>query len=221
MGSREDMKKAVKETKIKRDRDKVCHRELANRMFQEAKKDLIPIMQNKVNEIAKKIEELVGKDKGLITTQIELIIGNRSLYEIASGTIHKSYTPEELMIGLEMYRQVIAKINEKVVYPPSPFTFCSFMGMTTTTYNNYKSDPDRAEVIQMIEDYIAGIQFTSSQIGKLREITTIYGLKAIHGFYENPAPVIIKNDIKVDIDEIQSQIKALKKGKAIDVNCEE
>ena len=116
MGSREDMKKAVKETKIKRDRDKVCHRELADRMFQEAKKDLIPIMQNKVNEIAKKIEELVGKDKGLITTQIELIIGNRSLYEIASGTIHKSYTPEELMIGLEMYRQVIAKINEKVAF---------------------------------------------------------------------------------------------------------
>ena len=37
MGSREDMKKAVKETKIKRDRDKVCHRELADRRFQEDK----------------------------------------------------------------------------------------------------------------------------------------------------------------------------------------
>ena len=221
MNRRKNIEKGVKETKIKRDKNKVLHRELANTMFEEAKKELIPLMQNKVNEIAKKMEELVGKDKGLITTQIELIIGNRSLYEIASGTIQKSFTPEELMIGLEMYRQVIAKVNEKVVYPPSIFTFCSFIGITSTTYNNYKSDPDRAEVIQMIEDYISGIQFTSAQIGKIKEITTIFGMKAIHGFYENPAPVIIKNDIKLDIDEIQSQLKALNKGKAIEVEYEE
>ena len=221
MNRRKNIDKGVKETKIKRDKNKVLHRELANTMFEEAKKELIPLMQNKVNEIAKKMEELVGKDKGLITPQIELIIGNRSLYEIASGTIQKSFTPEELMIGLEMYRQVIAKVNEKVVYPPSIFTFCSFIGITSTTYNNYKSDPDRAEVIQMIEDYISGIQFTSAQIGKIKEITTIFGMKAIHGFYENPAPVIIKNDIKLDIDEIQSQIKALNKGKAIEVEYEE
>ena len=221
MNRRKNIDKGVKETKIKRDKNKVLHRELANTMFEEAKKELIPLMQNKVNEIAKKMEELVGKDKGLITTQIELIIGNRSLYEIASGTIQKSFTPEELMIGLEMYRQVIAKVNEKVVYPPSIFTFCSFIGITSTTYNNYKSDPDRAEVIQMIEDYISGIQFTSAQIGKIKEITTIFGMKAIHGFYENPTPVIIKNDIKLDIDEIQSQLKALNKGKAIEVEYEE
>lgn len=221
MNRRKNIDKGVKETKIKRDKNKVLHRELANTMFEEAKKELIPLMQNKVNEIAEKMEELVGKDKGLITTQIELIIGNRSLYEIASGTIQKSFTPEELMIGLEMYRQVIAKVNEKVVYPPSIFTFCSFIGITSTTYNNYKSDPDRAEVIQMIEDYISGIQFTSAQIGKIKEITTIFGMKAIHGFYENPAPVIIKNDIKLDIDEIQSQLKALNKGKAIEVEYEE
>ena len=221
MNRRKNIDKGVKETKIKRDKNKVLHRELANTMFEEAKKELIPLMQNKVNEIAEKMEELVGKDKGLITTQIELIIGNRSLYEIASGTIQKSFTPEELMIGLEMYRQVIAKVNEKVVYPPSIFTFCSFIGITSTTYNNYKSDPDRAEVIQMIEDYISGIQFTSAQIGKIKEITTIFGMKAIHGFYENPTPVIIKNDIKLDIDEIQSQLKALNKGKAIEVEYEE
>ena len=221
MNRRKNIDKGVKETKIKRDKNKVLHRELANTMFEEAKKELIPLMQNKVNEIAEKMEELVGKDKGLITTQIELIIGNRSLYEIASGTIQKSFTPEELMIGLEMYRQVIAKVNEKVVYPPSIFTFCSFIGITSTTYNNYKRDPDRAEVIQMIEDYISGIQFTSAQIGKIKEITTIFGMKAIHGFYENPAPVIIKNDIKLDIDEIQSQLKALNKGKAIEVEYEE
>ena len=212
---------AINKKKEKIDSKKVLNREIANRMMEQSKKELIPYMQNKVKEISEKIQEVLKKDNGLITTQIELLIGNRNISELASGGISKSFTSEELMIALEMYRQVIAKINEKIIYPPSIFTFCSFIGISTVTYNSYKSDPDRAEVIQMIEDYIAGIQFTSSQIGKLKEITTIYGMKAIHGYYENPTPITIKNDITLDIDEIQNQIKALNKGRAIDVEYEE
>lgn len=212
---------AINKKKEKIDSKKVLNREIANRMMEQSKKELIPYMQNKVKEISEKIQEVLKKDNGLITTQIELLIGNRNISELASGGISKSFSSEELMIALEMYRQVIAKINEKIIYPPSIFTFCSFIGISTVTYNSYKSDPDRAEVIQMIEDYIAGIQFTSSQIGKLKEITTIYGMKAIHGYYENPTPITIKNDITLDIDEIQNQIKALNKGRAIDVEYEE
>lgn len=212
---------AINKKKEKIDSKKVLNREIANKMMEQSKKELIPYMQNKVREISEKIQEVLKKDNGLITTQIELLIGNRNISELASGGISKSFSSEELMIALEMYRQVIAKINEKIIYPPSIFTFCSFIGISTVTYNSYKSDPDRAEVIQMIEDYIAGIQFTSSQIGKLKEITTIYGMKAIHGYYENPTPITIKNDITLDIDEIQNQIKALNKGRAIDVEYEE
>ena len=212
---------AINKKKEKIDSKKVLNREIANKMMEQSKKELIPYMQNKVKEISEKIQEVLKKDNGLITTQIELLIGNRNISELASGGISKSFSSEELMIALEMYRQVIAKINEKIIYPPSIFTFCSFIGISTVTYNSYKSDPDRAEVIQMIEDYIAGIQFTSSQIGKLKEITTIYGMKAIHGYYENPTPITIKNDITLDIDEIQNQIKALNKGRAIDVEYEE
>lgn len=213
--------KATKEKFKQKDRKKVQHRAIANKMLKEASKELIPTMKRKVEKISEEVEKVVGKDDGLITTQIELIIGNRSLNEIASGSLQRMYTSEELLIGLELYRQVIANINEYITYPPSVYTFCSFMGMSSTTYKNYKSDPDKSEAIQMIDDYIAGIQFTSAQLGKLKEITTIFGLKAIHGFYEAPAPITIKKEVKVDIDEIQSQIKALSKGKAIDVEFEE
>lgn len=212
---------AINKKKEKIDSKKVIKREIANKMMEQTKKELIPYIQHKVNEISKKIDEVLKKDNGLITTQIELLIGNRSINEIASCSVNKNFTTEELLIGLEMYRKVIAKINERVVYPPSIFTYCSFLGITTTTYNNYKNDPDRAEVIQMVEDYISGIQFTSAQTGKIKEITTIYGMKAIHGYYENPTPITIKNDITLDIDEIQKQVKALNKGKAIDVEYEE
>lgn len=219
--NREKLMETIKTTKEKRDKEKVKHREIANKMLEQSKKDLIPTMKKKVEEISKKIEELIGKDEGLITTQIELIIASRSITDIASISKPKMYTAEELMIGLELYRQVIAKINEKFTYPPNVYTFCGFMNMSSNQYKNYKSDPDKAEVMQMIDDYIAGVQFTSAQMGKLKEITTIFGLKSIHGFYEAPAPVTVKQEIKIDIDEIQSQIKQLNKGKVIDGDFEE
>ena len=49
---------------------------------------------------------------------------------------------------------------------------------------------------EMIDDYIAGIQFTSAQLGKIKEVITIFGLKSIHGLYEAQAPVQVKNNDK-------------------------
>lgn len=214
-------KEVVKETNIKKDKKKIQHRDIGNRMLQQASKDLIPTMQKKVEEIANKVEELIGDDIGLLAPQIELIIGNRSIKDLASVTTPRTYTPEELMIGLELYRQVIAHINTKVLYPPSIYTFCSFMNISSTTYKNYLTDPDKAEAMRMIDDYIAGVQFTSAQMGKLKEVSTIFGLKATHGWYEAQAPVQIKGEVKLDIDEIRSTIKEINKGKAIDVEYED
>lgn len=221
MNRSEQAKENAKKIKIKKDKDIVKHREIANKMLEHSKKDLIPTMQKKLKEVSQKIEDLVGKDEGLIATQIELIISNRSLNDIACSITNKSFTPEELIIGLELYRQVIAKINEKIAYPPSVFTFCSFMNMSTATYKNYKTDPDRSEAIQMIDDYIAGVKLTSAQLGKIKEVTTIFELKSVHGFYEAQAPVVVKQNIKLDINEIQNQVKALNNEKIVDADYEE
>ena len=217
----DEIKASVKKANVTRDKKKIQHRDIGNRMLQQASKDLIPTMQKKVEEIAEEVEKLIGDDVGLLAPQIELIIGNRSVKDLASATMPRAYTSEELMIGLEMYRQVIAHINTKVLYPPSIYTFCSFMNISSTTYKNYLTDPDKAEVMRMIDDYIAGVQFTSAQMGKLKEISTIFGLKATHGWYEAQAPVQIKGEVKLDIDEIRSTIKEINKGKAIDVEYEE
>lgn len=207
----------AKKVQEKTDKDLVKGREIANRMLVEASKDLMPRIEKKVNEVAEKVEELAGKDLGLITTQIEAIIGKRSLEEIATARLSKPFTPEEILIGLEYYRQLIATINEKVSYPPSVFSYCSFMGMTFQTYKAYRTDPDKAEAINMVDDYVSGVQFTSAQLGKIKEITTIFGLKSLHGFYEAQAPVQVKGEVKVDIDDIRNQIKEINKGRVIEV----
>ena len=154
------MRESVKKSVARRDKEKVQHREIGNKMLQQASKELVPTMQKRVEEIANKVEELIGDDIGLLAPQIELIIGNRSLVDIASVTNPRMYTAEELMIGLEMYRQVIALINTKTLYPPSIYTFCSFMNMSSGQYKRYLTDPDKAEAMRMIDDYIAGVQFT-------------------------------------------------------------
>ena len=58
-------------------------------------------------------------------------------------------------------------------------------------------------------------------MGKLKEISTIFGLKATHGWYEAQAPVQIKGEVKLDIDEIRNTIKEIKRGKSIDAEYEE
>lgn len=209
--------KIVKERKDKKIKNR---EEISKKVFEETKKNLIPNMQNKLKEISEKVSNIVNRDNGLVATQIELILGERSWSDICSIN-SKSFTPSELLIGLELYRQAIAIINEKVTYPPSIYTFCSFMGISTATYISYRVDSERAEAIKMIDDYIAGIQFTSAQLGKIKEVITIFGLKSIHGLYEAQAPLQIKNNDKTDIDEIRDQIKLLKKTGIIEAHYEE
>jgi len=212
--------KAVKIVRDRKEKKIDGRKKIADKVFNETKKELIPNMQNKLKEISEKVSNLDNNDNGLIATQIELILGERAWSDIC--TINsKTYTPEEIMIGLELYRQAIALINEKVVYPPNIYTFCSFMGISTATYNSYRVDPERAEAIKMVDDYIAGIQFTSAQLGKIKEVITIFGLKSIHGLYEAQAPIQVKKTDKTDIDEIRDQIKLLKKVGVVDAEYEE
>lgn len=213
----------TKTNKIMRDRkDKniKSREEISKKVFEETKKDLIPNMQKKLSDISEKVSNIIDKDNGLVATQIELILGERSWADICTIN-NKSFTASELLIGLELYRQAIAIINEKVTYPPSIYTFCSFMGISTATYTSYRADSERAEAIKMIDDYIAGIQFTSAQLGKIKEVITIFGLKSIHGLYEAQAPVQVKSNDKTDIDEIRDQIKLLKKTGIIEAKYEE
>ena len=212
--------KASKIIRDKKEKKMEGRKLIADKVFNATQKELIPNMQSKLKEIAKKVSELDDNDNGLIATQIELILGERAWSDIC--TINsKTYTPEEIMIGLELYRQAIALINEKIVYPPNIYTYCSFMGISTATYNSYRVDPERAEAIKMVDDYIAGIQFTSAQLGKIKEVITIFGLKSIHGLYEAQAPLQVKSIDKTDIDEIRDQLKLLKKVGVVDAKYEE
>ena len=56
---------------------------------------------------------------------------------------------------------------------------------------------------------------------ELDSITTMFSLKAQHGFVEAQAPMVIEHKKTTDIDTINAQLEALKGNKIIDADYEE
>ncbi len=195
--------------------------QLVNQIREETKDLLLPSIRNKMNEVAEVIKEKVSQNNGLTVSQILPLITKRSTSDIAIIQ-NKSYTSYELGEALNIYMEMIAKINTICKYPPSKGSFCALLGISRKTYDNYMVDPEKMDIMGLIDDYITTSVLTSAQLGELREISSMFTLKSQHGFVEASAPVIIEHKKETNIEEIQNQLNALKKeGTIIDAEYEE
>lgn len=202
---------------------KIANQDIVREIQQVTKENLLPNIEKKAQEVSEYIEKEIKKinaSDGLTSTQVFDIIANRSISDIATAS-SKGYTPQELAIALNIYMEMMSNINKYIKMPPSKSTFCLLLGIGKTTYNNYLEDPERANIMDIIETYITGAKLSAAQTGDLREISTMFELKASHGFVEAQNPVVIKHETKVDIDDIRSQLKEMKKGRVIDADYTE
>lgn len=217
-----------KESELKRqksfnqtmEKEKMAKQELAKKVQEETKDLLLPTIRNKMNEVAEVIKEKVSSNNGLTISQILPLITKRSTSDIATIQ-NKSYTSYELGEALNIYMEMIAKINTICKFPPSKGSFCALLGISRKTYDNYMVDPDKIDIMGIIDDYITTSVLTSAQLGELREISSMFTLKSQHGFVEASAPVVIEHKKEVPIDEIQNQLEALKRNNIIDAEWEE
>ena len=188
--------------------------------FSEAGEDfLLPAIKEKSEEVSKYIEKYVENDTGLTSTQILPLIAKRSMYDIVTAG-HISYTPQELACAFNFYIEMIENINKKVKFPPSKQSFCLFIGISTPTYNNYLQDPEKCEIMRIIDDYISANVLNSSQMGELKEISSIFYLKSQQNWVEAQAPVVIEHKKERDVDSMLAHIQSIKK-KTIDAEYEE
>ena len=197
---------------------KVANQDIVRDIQKATKEMLLPTIKEKAEEVSKYIEETVKKNGtgfGLTSTQIFEVITKRSVSDIATVG-NKSYTPQELAIALNIYIEMMAKINKEVKMPPSKSSFCLLLGIGTETYNNYMVDPERTNIMNIIDTYITGAQLTSAQTGELKEISTMFNLKAQHGFVEAQNPIVIQHETKVDVDDIRHQLNEMKRGRVTD-----
>lgn len=176
---------------------------------QEYQDNLKEHMEQRLFDLIHKLKQIDGS---LSTIEIKSLISQKNVIGISP-----KYGNTELAILFDYYKQFIEKINEVQRYLPTKKNFCSFAGISSVTYDNYKQsdDAERRELMQMIDDYITDIMLTSAQDGEVREISTIYRTKAEHGMVEAQAPVVIQHKTEANLDEIKKQIEAINQGKSL------
>lgn len=168
-------------------------------------------MDDGLKELVKKLEE---NSRRLNPIEIYSYIRNRN----ARG-MTPTYSTEELYLLFEYYQQYIEKINEYETFPPTQKNFCGFVGISTITYNNYREsdEADKREIMEKIDNYITDTQLALAQIGKIKEVSTIYRTKAENKMIEAQAPIVHRSEVSVDLDAMMSQVRALKSGQAIEL----
>lgn len=207
------IKKTVRENKEKKIQEQ---EQLVNRIREESKEKLIPTLKEKTNELTNYIVELL-KNKGeekVNNIQIMSLIAQRSMLEVTNvGNI--TYTPQEIMLGFNLYLDMINKINEIKKFPPTVESFSIFMGISRTTYNNWLVDPDKREVMDYIHSYLLGVLATGGLMGEVREISAMY-LQKTMGKVEAQQPIVVKHEKATDVDDINRQLEALKRDNVIE-----
>ena len=210
------MKKQMETFNKNRDKAEIEKQKLVKKIQKETKDILLPTLKEKTQEVTEKIVTLLN-DKGeenVSNIQIMSHIAKRSMVDIINAG-NVTYTPQEILIGFNLYLEMINKINEIKKFPPTVESFSLFMGISRTTYNNWLVDPDKIEVMNYIHSYLLGVLATGGLTGEVREISAMYQQKVM-GKVEAQQPITVKHEVTTDVEEIQAQLKALKKNKIIE-----
>lgn len=199
-------------------------------------------ISNMMNSIEAKKQELIGEmqiyaeenkipvkwdEDGNVTkyeTRVNpLVITNYFFKPIIPITSQEPiYNSEKLGMVFDYYCDLIAEVNNKIGYFPSSLTsFCKLAGITLSTLRNYKNSADLSMriVAEKIYDQIGDDNITLSQLGAVRERTTIFKMKSQNELVEKEQPKVSINIIeKPNYERIQERLDkykyfANKKGK--------
>lgn len=195
---------------------------LVKKIQDESKEKLLPMLQEKSQELTSYIVDLLHEkgEENVNNTQILSLIARKSLSEIAMNTSRISYTPQEIVMGFNLYLDMINKINAIKKYPPTVESFSMFMGISRNTYNNWLVDSEKKDVMDYIHSYLLGVLATGGLTGEVKEISSMF-LQKCMGKQEIQQPIQHEVTVKTDIDEINAQLEALKGKKIIDAEYDE
>lgn len=184
--------------------------ELVKKEYQDNLKENI---EQRLSNLVYKLNH-VEEGKSLSIIELKSLLSQKNIVGVSP-----KYNNTELAILFDYYKQFIEKINEVQTYLPTKKNFCSFAGISSTQYDNWRQsdDSERRELMQIIDDYITDIMLTSAQDGNVKEISTIYRTKAEHGMVEATAPIVIEHKRETDLNTIIKQIEAVNQGKSLKV----
>ena len=145
-----------------------------------------------------------------------LVINNYFFKSIVPITSQEPvYNAEKLGMVFDYYCHILAEVNDRIGYFPSSLTsFCKLAGITLNTLRNYKSSQDYSMrvVAEKIYDQIGDENITMSQMGIVKERSTIFKMKSQNELVEKQQPKINVNITeRPDMEKIANRLNEYKK----------
>lgn len=192
----------------KRKEEKQEYNEIKLESFNQAKKSLPAIIEQRKQELIQYIKDYIAENE---LNQISYA----KLYQLmSSGNAYNmtKYSAEELAISFEVYKQLTANLTlQNPKHFPSRQNFCAFIGIHTKTLEEYKlsDDPQMIDVALKIDDYLTDVQLYMAQTNQINAIPTMFRMKTEHGYVETKEVVQIISDTKVDKQSVKDRLSAI------------
>ena len=126
------------------------------------------------------------------------------------GCQEPQYNAEKLALAYDFYCQLLVEVNNNIgQYPASLTSFCHFAGITLNTLRQYRNSPDLAmrTIAEKIYDQIGDTNITMSQLGIVRERTTLFKMKSQNEIVEKEQPKVNINIVEApDMERIEERI---------------
>lgn len=193
-------------------------------MFVNSKiENLEQIVEEKRNKLA---DELIEYKESILETRrtkdgLEYQVPNLNPLVIQSyffksinpiGSREPEYNAEKLALVFELYMDILTQVNIYIgEFIPNISSFCTFAGITTATFNNYKrsSDLDMRVICEKINDYCFNSNVSLAQKGSVSEKSTIYRMKVEQDKSEKAEPQIHIHANDLDLGMVRDRLKEL------------
>lgn len=166
--------------------------------IEQRKEELVQDMIKYANEHTKPVKW--NKDGIPIGEKVEinpLVINNYFFKSIVPITSQEpQYNAEKLGMVFDYYCEILAEINDKIGNFPSSLTsFCKLSGLTLNSLRQLRNSSDYSMrvVVEKIYDQIGDENITMSQMGVVRERSTIFKMKAQNEIVEKEQPKVSIN----------------------------
>lgn len=124
------------------------------------------------------------------------------------------YNAEKLGMIYDYYCEILAMVNDIIgEYPSSLTNFCKFAGLTLNTLRQYKNSNDinMRVIANKIYDQVGDENITMSQLGYVKERSTLFKMKAENEMVEKQQPKVNINIVeKPDMEKIEARINKYK-----------
>ena len=145
-----------------------------------------------------------------------LVINNYFFKSIVPITSQEPvYNAEKLGMVFDYYCHILAEVNDRIGYFPSSLTsFCKLAGITLNTLRNYKTSQDYSMrvVVEKIYDQVGDENITMSQMGIVKERSTIFKMKSENELVEKQQPKINVNITeRPDMEKIANRLNEYKR----------